>query len=111
MSNSCFSGNTFSQDVEVKKPRADDSKAMPLSAVDSKQRDEMLQLYKLQMPEDLYHFWDFCKELCPDNPHGMLFTLAIYLVTTLLMGQTVHVTFKQFFCVQCKNLVYCCLAN
>ncbi|XP_053188473.1 histone PARylation factor 1 [Scomber japonicus] len=66
---------------EVKKPRTDDPKAIPLSAVDSKQRDEMLQLYKLQMPEDLYHFWDFCKELCPDNPHDALKdTLGLRLV-------------------------------
>ena len=83
---------------EVKKPRTDVPEAMPLSGVDSKQRDEMLQLYKLQMPEDLYHFWDFCKELCPDNPHGMLFTLTAYLATIVLMGQTVHLTFNQFFC-------------
>uniref|UniRef100_A0A8D0AX86 Histone PARylation factor 1 n=1 Tax=Sander lucioperca TaxID=283035 RepID=A0A8D0AX86_SANLU len=53
---------------ELKKARTDESKAMPLSEVDSKQRDEMVQLYKLQMPEDLYHFWDLCKELCPDSP-------------------------------------------
>ena len=103
--NSCFSHNTFFQESgtgnrEVKKPRTDDPKAIPLSAVDSKQRDEMLQLYKLQMPEDLYHFWDFCKELCPDNPHGILFKLTPYLATIMLMGQTVLVTLKQLFCAQ-----------
>lgn len=57
---------------ELKKARTDESKAVPLSGVDSEQRDEMLQLYNFQMPEDLYHFWDFCKELCPDNPRGAL---------------------------------------
>lgn len=57
---------------QLKKVRTDESKAVPLSAVDSEQRDEMLQLYNFQMPEDLYHFWDFCKELCPDNPRGAL---------------------------------------
>lgn len=82
----------------MKKPRTDDPKAMSLSEVDSKQRDEMLQLYKLQMPEDLYHFWDFCKELCPENPHGMLVTLTAYLVKIVPMGQMVHLTFNQFFC-------------
>ncbi|XP_031697285.1 histone PARylation factor 1 [Anarrhichthys ocellatus] len=41
----------------------------------------MLQLYKLQMPEDLYHFWDFCKELRPDSPRGALKdTLGLQLV-------------------------------
>ncbi|XP_040892357.1 histone PARylation factor 1 [Toxotes jaculatrix] len=57
---------------ELKKARTDESKAVPLSKVDSEQRDEMVQLYKFQMPEDLYHFWDFCKDLYPDNPRGAL---------------------------------------
>ncbi|XP_041789955.1 histone PARylation factor 1 [Chelmon rostratus] len=66
---------------ELKKARIDEPKAMPLSEVDSDQRDEMMQLYKLQMPEDLYHFWDFCKELCPDSPCGALKdTLGLQLV-------------------------------
>ncbi|KAK1886671.1 cGMP-specific 3'5'-cyclic phosphodiesterase, partial [Dissostichus eleginoides] len=60
---------------ELKKARADESKA------DSEQRDEMLELYKLQMPEDLYHFWNFCKELCPESPRGALKdTLGLQLV-------------------------------
>ncbi|XP_059184883.1 histone PARylation factor 1 isoform X1 [Centropristis striata] len=66
---------------ELKKARTDESKAVPLSEVDSEQRDEMVRLYKLQMPEDLYHFWDFCKELCPDSPRGALKdTLGLQLV-------------------------------
>ncbi|XP_029921372.1 histone PARylation factor 1 [Myripristis murdjan] len=66
---------------ELKKARPDESKAVPLSEVSSDQRDEMVQLYKLQMPEDLYHFWDFCKGLCPDNPRGALMdTLGLWLV-------------------------------
>lgn len=40
--------------------------------MDSDQRDELNQLYKLQMPEDLYHFWDLCKELSPDSPCGKI---------------------------------------
>ncbi|KAM4583552.1 histone PARylation factor 1 [Odontesthes bonariensis] len=56
----------------VKKARTDESKAMPLSGVNSEQRDEMAQLYGFQMPEDLFHFWDFCNKLCPDNPCGAL---------------------------------------
>ncbi|XP_026159443.1 histone PARylation factor 1 isoform X2 [Mastacembelus armatus] len=66
---------------DLKKARTDESKAVLLSEVDSEQRDEMVQLYKLQMPEDLYHFWDFCKELCPNNPRGALKeTLGLQLV-------------------------------
>ncbi|XP_068448035.1 histone PARylation factor 1 [Clinocottus analis] len=59
---------------ELKKARLDESKAAAAapSGVQSQQRDEMLQLYKLQAPEDLYHFWDFCKELSPDSPRGAL---------------------------------------
>ncbi|XP_049901414.1 histone PARylation factor 1 [Epinephelus moara] len=66
---------------ELKKACIDESIAMPLSEVDSEQREEVAQLYKLQMPEDLYHFWDFCKELCPDSPRGALKdTLGLQLV-------------------------------
>ncbi|XP_032399432.1 histone PARylation factor 1 [Etheostoma spectabile] len=57
---------------DLKKARTDESKAVATSEVDSEQREEIVQLYKLQMPEDLYHFWDFCKELCPDSPRGAL---------------------------------------
>ncbi|XP_028308283.1 histone PARylation factor 1 [Gouania willdenowi] len=57
---------------ELKKARPQDSLAMPLAAVDAEQRESLLQLYSLQMPEDLFHFWDFCKELCPDNPRDAL---------------------------------------
>nr|XP_020452831.1 histone PARylation factor 1 isoform X2 [Monopterus albus] len=57
---------------EVKKARADESRAVLVSKVDSEQRVEVVQLYKLQMPEDLFHFWDFCKDLSPDNPRGVL---------------------------------------
>lgn len=66
---------------ELKKARTDESKAMASSEADSEQREEIVQLYKLQMPEDLYHFWDFCKELCPDSPRGALKdTLGLQLV-------------------------------
>lgn len=54
----------------MKKARVDESKAVSLT-VDSAQRDEVVQLYNLQMPDDLFHFWDFCKELYPDNPCSM----------------------------------------
>ncbi|KAM6939920.1 histone PARylation factor 1 [Xenentodon cancila] len=57
---------------EVKKTRTEECKAVPLSGATSEQRDEMVRLYGFQMPEDLYHFWDFCKECCPANPRGAL---------------------------------------
>lgn len=55
---------------KLKKACTDEQKDVPLSAINSQQRDEMKQLYNLEIPEDMYHFWDFCKELCPDNPCG-----------------------------------------
>lgn len=70
-------GKRFFQDTgngEVKKTRSEKS----VSDVYSKQRDEIMKLYKLQMPEDLYLFWDFCKELCPDDPRGKLIVLFVF---------------------------------
>lgn len=61
---------------ELKKARKDESKPAPSSGVYSQQRDEIVQHYSFQMPEDLYHFWDFCKELCHEDPSGMLLTLT-----------------------------------
>lgn len=66
----------------MKKVRTEESKPAPMSEVDSEQRDEMVRLCKLQMPEDLYHFWDFCNELCPDNPRGMHATLLLIIINT-----------------------------
>ncbi|XP_008415265.1 histone PARylation factor 1 [Poecilia reticulata] len=66
---------------EVKKARADEPKAMLSSRVGAEQRDELAQLYGFHMPEDLCHFWDFCKELSPDNPCGAVKdTLGLQLV-------------------------------
>ncbi|XP_007551796.1 histone PARylation factor 1 [Poecilia latipinna] len=66
---------------QVKKARADEPKAMLSSRVGAEQRDELAQLYGFHMPEDLYHFWDFCKELSPDNPCGAVKdTLGLQLV-------------------------------
>lgn len=53
--------------------RTDGSKDVPLSDVTPEQREELFQLYSFQMPEDLFHFWEFCKELSPENPCGMLY--------------------------------------
>lgn len=68
----CFFPLQKSESTEVKKARPDQSKEMPSGKIDSDQRDEIYRLYKLEMPEDLYHFWDFCKELSPDSPCGKL---------------------------------------
>ncbi|XP_015809667.3 histone PARylation factor 1 [Nothobranchius furzeri] len=66
---------------EVKRVRTDESTPVLLSERNPEQRDELTRLYGLQMPEDLFHFWDFCKELCPDNPCGALKdTLGLVLV-------------------------------
>ncbi|XP_056136924.1 histone PARylation factor 1 [Lampris incognitus] len=66
---------------ESKKARPDDSTAIPSSEVGADLREEVAKLYKLQMPEDLYHFWDFCKGLCPENPRDALMgTLGLRLV-------------------------------
>ncbi|CAL1601479.1 unnamed protein product [Knipowitschia caucasica] len=65
----------------VKKARTNELKDIPTSGISSQQRDEMKELYSLEMPEDLYHFWDFCKELCPDDPRGAFMdTLGLQLV-------------------------------
>lgn len=66
---------------QVKKARADESEVQPLSRVNPEQQDELAQLYGFRMPEDLFHFWDLCKELSPDNPCGALKdTLGLQLV-------------------------------
>ncbi|XP_076868987.1 histone PARylation factor 1 isoform X2 [Brachyhypopomus gauderio] len=44
-------------------------------------RDEVDQLCKLRMPDDFYHFWEFCKNLSPDNPQdALLESLGLRLV-------------------------------
>ncbi|KAM4751452.1 histone PARylation factor 1 [Anableps anableps] len=75
------SQESCSANGQTKKSRADESKALPSSRVNPQQRDELAQLYGFHMPEDLYHFWDFCKELSPDNPCGALKdTLGLQLI-------------------------------
>ncbi|KAJ0033062.1 hypothetical protein NQD34_000169 [Periophthalmus magnuspinnatus] len=71
----------FTENGKLKKARTNELKDVSTSTITSLQRDEMKELYSLEMPEDLYHFWDFCKELCPDNPRGALTdTLGLQLV-------------------------------
>lgn len=87
-----FAQDSGTGNGELKRVRAEESRAVPPSAR-SEQRDEMLQLYKLQMPEDLYHFWDFCKELCPDNPRGMRPAATLRLAAWIPVGGG-----RPFFC-------------
>ncbi|KAG7314296.1 hypothetical protein KOW79_022792 [Hemibagrus wyckioides] len=42
------------------------------SSVPDQVREEVEHLYSLRMPPDFYHFWDFCRRLCPENPQGAL---------------------------------------
>ncbi|KAK7929417.1 hypothetical protein WMY93_005812 [Mugilogobius chulae] len=72
---------SFAENGKLKKARTNEIKNAPPSSINSHQRDEMKELYSLEMPEDLYHFWDFCKEYCADNPRGALIdTLGLQLV-------------------------------
>ncbi|XP_062864806.1 histone PARylation factor 1 [Trichomycterus rosablanca] len=68
--------------AEVKKARADQVESEEVSGLESnvraessvpqKVRDEVERLYKLRMPDDFYHFWDFCSRLNPENPQDAL---------------------------------------
>ncbi|KAI5630496.1 histone PARylation factor 1 [Silurus asotus] len=42
------------------------------SSVPEQVRNEVEDLYSLRMPRDFYHFWDFCRQRCPDNPQDAL---------------------------------------
>lgn len=63
---------TESTNGGLKKTRPCDPTTAQASDVGSDQREEVERLYKFGMPEDFYHFWDFCKRLCPDNPRDAL---------------------------------------
>lgn len=52
-----------------------------MAQVPSDLKEEVEQLYKLKMPDDFYHFWEFCQCLRPDNPREALMdTLGLRLV-------------------------------
>ncbi|XP_072319691.1 histone PARylation factor 1 [Eucyclogobius newberryi] len=72
---------SFGENGKLKRARTSELKDAPTSTINAQQRDEIKELYSLNIPEDLYHFWDFCKELSPDNPRGALTdTLGLQLV-------------------------------
>ncbi|KAG5286247.1 hypothetical protein AALO_G00012650 [Alosa alosa] len=76
--------NADSANGDAKKPRkgqdGQDSASL-VSDVSAEVREEVERLYKLRMPDDFYHFWDFCKRLSPESPRDALReTLGLQLV-------------------------------
>ncbi|XP_028833599.1 histone PARylation factor 1 [Denticeps clupeoides] len=61
---------------KVKKGRMEkeevDARSSLVCEVPPEAREEVEKLYKLQMPEDFFHFWDFCKRLFPRSPRDAL---------------------------------------
>ncbi|XP_038661729.1 histone PARylation factor 1 isoform X1 [Scyliorhinus canicula] len=59
-----------SRSSESKNPVAEDGKKNrgDNAGIPEEVRREVQDLYKLQMPEDFYHFWEFCEKLNPENP-------------------------------------------
>ncbi|XP_060698808.1 histone PARylation factor 1 isoform X3 [Hemiscyllium ocellatum] len=59
-----------SRGTESKNPVAEDGKKNrgEKSGVPEELRQEVEDLYKLRMPEDFYHFWEFCEKQDPQNP-------------------------------------------
>ncbi|XP_020389304.1 histone PARylation factor 1 isoform X1 [Rhincodon typus] len=55
---------------ESKNPVAEDGKKNrgENSSIPEELRQEVQDLYKLRMPEDFYHFWEFCERQDPENP-------------------------------------------
>ena len=37
------------------------------------EKESIIQKFLVEMPEDFYSFWSFCKTLSPDKPEGMLY--------------------------------------
>ncbi|KAG9259637.1 histone PARylation factor 1 isoform X1 [Astyanax mexicanus] len=59
---------------QVKRKRGEEveSGAETGSGVPLQVREEVERLYKLRMPEDFYQFWNFCKQISPDDPADAL---------------------------------------
>ncbi|XP_072450651.1 histone PARylation factor 1 isoform X2 [Chiloscyllium punctatum] len=59
-----------SRGTESKNPVAEDGKKNrgEKSGVPEELRQEVEDLYKLRMPEDFYHFWEFCEKQDSQNP-------------------------------------------
>ena len=53
--------------VEPEKQQVDAS--MPVTDSDSI-GEKIHKLFLVNMPEDFYQFWDFCVEVCPEDPLG-----------------------------------------
>lgn len=66
--------NADSANGDAKKSRGGEGgqeSCSPVIGVPAEVREEVERLYKLPMPDDFYHFWDFCKQLYPESPRGM----------------------------------------
>jgi len=37
------------------------------------EKESIIQKFLVEMPEDFYSFWSFCKTLSPDKPEGMVY--------------------------------------
>jgi hypothetical protein len=42
-----------------------------LPSTPENEKDAIKQKFLVEMPEDFYSFWSFCKSLSPDKPEGM----------------------------------------
>ncbi|XP_069047915.1 histone PARylation factor 1 isoform X1 [Lepisosteus oculatus] len=69
------------QEVESVNGDSKRAKQCEESAVPRALREEVESLYKLPMPQDLYHFWDFCQKLNAENPcDALMNSLGLRLV-------------------------------
>ena len=46
-------------------------------------KENVKRKFLVQMPEDFYQFWDFCKSLNPSNPQGLCVAIRLGRVAQL----------------------------
>lgn len=68
------------------------------TVVAGEMKEEVERLYKLRMPDDFFHFWEFCKSLRADCPQG---TCAILMV--LYLYQHFSCMFLHYYLALLKN--------
>jgi hypothetical protein len=44
-----------------------------LPSTPADEKESIIQKFLVEMPEDFYSFWSFCKTLSPDKPEGMVY--------------------------------------
>ena len=59
---------TVENECKIVVPPEDD---LPPTPADEK--ESIIQKFLVEMPEDFYSFWSFCKTLSPDKPEGMVY--------------------------------------